>query len=579
MADDKKHLVPMFIIYADGARLDTEHEGAVRRIRVSDRLDGIGRCVIEFGHPAAALLEKGAIVPESAVDVHLGYKDECGKVFGGEVTGLEYGYSEHCGEYLRVTVSGRLHRLRNAVRSMSYERKTAGGFVTEMLDRYGLKADVEDFGPEREVSVHHLESDWDVLIEHAKRYGRSVYEQDGTVYIKNEITVSQEDIVLEFGKSMISFRVKECLAAQISKCTYTGWNMTKAEEITGSAEVGEVPVKAGGGTSWSDEARILPGMWESVIDSQGVTDAEDARNRALGELQNASMEWQRAEVRCEGDHRIRPGMRVTLKYVGERFSGEYVAERVEHEFGIDGFITEVHLRRNMLPGEPKRASAIDEERERQHNGGVASEESSREDAEEQEGEKNRQGSQNVILKDESRSVQQSVINEEMDIKKDDEQTVREWLYKAAKFIRENAKLEYEVMLSKKLDEMLNTGKIQLDNVQKRYETPMHIGHLEDTYAFFDPFQNTETGIPRKIIVIDVRKAKQHGYGEFIDTVAHEACHAVQSDMGLISVNASNKLQCTPSKTMIEWDACCMGDNFYNKYASQNGLPLKRLPKI
>ena len=129
-------------------------------------------------------------------------------------------------------------------------------------------------------------------------------------------------------------------------------------------------------------------MWESVIDSQGVTDAEDARNRAIGELQNASMEWQRAEVRCEGDHRIRPGMRVTLKYVGERFSGEYVAERVEHEFGIDGFITEVHLRRNMLPGEPKRASAIDEERERQHNGGVASEESSQEDAEEQEEEKN-----------------------------------------------------------------------------------------------------------------------------------------------------------------------------------------------
>ena len=388
MADINGHLVPVFIIYADGARLDTEHEGAVRRIRVSDRLDGIGRCVIEFGHPAAALLEKGAIVPESAVDVHLGYKDDCGKVFGGEVTGLEYGYSEHCGEYLRVTVSGRLHRLRNAIKSGSYERKTAGGFVAEMLDRYGLKADIEDFGPEREVSVHHLESDWDFLIEHAKRYGRSVYEWDGTVYVKNEITVSQEDIVLEFGKSVISFRVRESREGQISKCTYTGWNMLKAEGVTGSATLNEIPVKVGGGTSWSDEARILPGMWESVIDSQGVRDAEDARNRALGELQNASMEWQRAEVRCEGDHRIRPGMRVTLKYVGERFCGEYVAERVEHEFGIDGFITEVHLRRNMLPGEPKRASAIDEERERQHNAGGAAKDSSQEDAEKQEEEKN-----------------------------------------------------------------------------------------------------------------------------------------------------------------------------------------------
>ncbi len=41
---------------------------------------------------------------------------------------------------------------------------------------------------------------------------------------------------------------------------------------------------------------------------------------------------------------------------------------------------------SMLPGEPKRTSAIDDERERQHNGGNdgESEESSQEDAEEQE---------------------------------------------------------------------------------------------------------------------------------------------------------------------------------------------------
>ncbi len=223
----------------------------------------------------------------------------------------------------------------------------------------------------------------------------------------------------------------------------------------------------------------------------------------------------------------------------------------------------------MLPGEPKRSSAIDDERERQHNGGNnnAREEPSHEK------------DQNVIATDEETSVQEPVINEAANIEKDDERIVRDWLYKAAKFIRENAKDEYETMLSKKLDEMLNTGKIQLDNVQKRYESPKHIGHDESFFAFFDPFQNTETGIPRKIIVIDVRKAKQRGYGEFLNTVAHEAWHAVQSDMGLISVNASNELLCKPSKNMIEWDAYYMGDSFYNKYASQNGLPLKMLPKI
>ena len=105
--------------------------------------------------------------------------------------------------------------------------------------------------------------------------------------------------MLELGKGIISFRVRESLEGQVTKYTYTGWDMLKAEGVTGSAEAGEVTVKAG----------------------------------------------------------------------GERFSGEYVAERVEHELGADGFITEVHLRRNIMPGGPRGTSAVDEERERQRSGG------------------------------------------------------------------------------------------------------------------------------------------------------------------------------------------------------------------
>ncbi len=57
-----------------------------------------------------------------------------------------------------------------------------------------MKADVEDFGSEADVAVHHLESDWDFLLERAKRYGRSMYEWDGTVYMRNEITVPMDEL-------------------------------------------------------------------------------------------------------------------------------------------------------------------------------------------------------------------------------------------------------------------------------------------------------------------------------------------------------------------------------------------------
>ena len=67
---------------------------------------------------------------------------------------------------------------------------------------------------------------------------------------------------------------------------------------------------------------------------------------------------------------------------------------------------------------------------------------------------------------------------------EDIQKVRTWLYSAAKFIRDNAEDESEIMLSDKLDDMLNKGKIQLDDVRKRYETFRHTGHSDDTCGFF-----------------------------------------------------------------------------------------------
>ena len=76
-------------------------------------------------------------------------------------------------------------------------------------------------------------------------------------------------------------------------------------------------------------------------------DNDDAKNRAIGKLLNRSFEYQTGVAKCEGNYKIHPGMRVNVKYVGEKFSGEYIANRVEHTFSTTGaFITTVYVKRN-----------------------------------------------------------------------------------------------------------------------------------------------------------------------------------------------------------------------------------------
>ena len=88
-----------------------------------------------------------------------------------------------------------------------------------------------------------------------------------------------------------------------------------------------------------------------MFSADDVYDSEDAKQRAAGYLQNRSMEYQTGAVKCEGNRHIFPGMRITVKNVGDYFSGEYIAERVVHELSVSrGFMTEVYVKRNMTAG-------------------------------------------------------------------------------------------------------------------------------------------------------------------------------------------------------------------------------------
>lgn len=114
---------------------------------------------------------------------------------------------------------------------------------------------------------------------------------------------------------------------------------------------------------------------------------------------------------------------------------------------------------------------------------------------------------------------------------------------------------------------MNSGKIQLDDVTTRYVKP-YLKNSTDVMVFFDPYLNTETKQRRNIIVIDVNNAINHGYAEFIDTLAHETWHAVQSDIGLIVVDSNNKISFWPSQERVEDDAYYIGRLFYTKYVTQ-----------
>jgi len=127
----------------------------------------------------------------------------------------------------------------------------------------------------------------------------------------------------------------------------------------------DVPLKIGGEYCWEDNAKGYDPHKVEQLCSSSFT-----RSVLLGR----SMQFQSCDARTEGNSRIRPGNRLTVKYLGKHSDGEYLVYSVEHDFSVqDGYFTTCHLKRKFCGAGNKDRSISEIDRERIDSQGEKSE--------------------------------------------------------------------------------------------------------------------------------------------------------------------------------------------------------------
>ena len=362
MPGENRTLTPVWIAYVDGRRLDTDYEGALKRIYIHDRLDFAGTASILFGSSPLDFCNDGTFAMGSEVSIHLGYKDDVHEVFAGEVTGFAPRLDECSAPLTEVKIHSKLLRLNKGTRCTSFEHKTPAGIIRDIVSAYNLNADVEDFGPEYSYIEQKNFTD----------YGYIMYLVGK--YVKTEITPTDDNVVLERGKTIISARTRTDLAAQLSAVTATGWDMRKCGSFTATATMKDVPLKIGGEYCWENNAKGYDPHKVEQLCSGSFTDGKDAMEVARSVFLSRSMQFQSCEAKTEGNSRIRTGNRLTVKYLGKRSDGEYLVYSVEHDFSVqDGYFTTCHLKRNFCGAGNKDRSISEIDRERIDSQGAKSE--------------------------------------------------------------------------------------------------------------------------------------------------------------------------------------------------------------
>ncbi|WP_020614506.1 phage late control D family protein [Sediminispirochaeta bajacaliforniensis] len=348
MSEEQKTLTPTFIVYLNGTRFSVDQESSVKQIIVSDRINVPSSCNIVLADHDKIWMDDVAFEEGSTVSVHLGFKDYVEEVFNGEVVGLDVQMRKGAQTTTIVSCMNSLHRLRRAKKHRIFSETSDSDILTEIAQENGLSLEVDEIGGEKLFMVQKDVTDHEFMLSIAERYGCKLWASDRTIFFKQANEEDNEEVVLEWGKTLNEFSARTDSSAIVTEVNITGWDNDKGESFLASAAYGDVdPV---GGTSFGGgavEANFGPAIMTST--DAGVKDQSEAEALALETVTDNSFFYVTGNGSCEGNNAVKAGNLITIKEVGGRFSGEYLVVEARHAFhATSGYTTYFSVVRNSV---------------------------------------------------------------------------------------------------------------------------------------------------------------------------------------------------------------------------------------
>ena len=269
------------------------------------------------------------------IESHIGYFNDSDKLktpyFSGKIVGVSPSFSSGGIASLSIESYDNLHFLKkNMPKSASenriYKNEKHGGIIEKIMKRNGLKGTV-DLGPFKKKTVTQQVgfSDYALLDMLTKEIGYEYFLRDGKLNFRKpgDFKNKKEDLILEWGKNLISFSPRLSTANIIEKLTVKGSNTTnpkKPIKITVSTESNEI-------TALKEKSEIEY--------SFPVENDEEAKSVAETLLFKHNSNFIEGTGECIGNPKLRPGMNIKIQGIGEKFSGIYYVKNVTQSISKD----------------------------------------------------------------------------------------------------------------------------------------------------------------------------------------------------------------------------------------------------
>lgn len=268
------------------------------------------------------------------------------QVFKGRITALEADFPDGGGAQITALAEDRLQDLRMTRRTRSFEDMSDGDVIEQIARGHSLTPRVDVRGPTHRVLTQVNLSDLAFVRECARRVDAEVWVEDTTLYAKPRTERASSTVVLEYGVSLITFRVCADLANQCTRLTVSGWDTESKRAIEETADEAAISSELNGDSSGSAILNAAFGARPCSIVHRVPFTSEEARSSAEACYRERARRFLAGSGVTEGNADIRVGKLVDLSGLGPLFNGEYYVMHVRHTFGgAAGFRSEFDVER------------------------------------------------------------------------------------------------------------------------------------------------------------------------------------------------------------------------------------------
>lgn len=299
--------------------------------------------------------------PGAKITLHMGYAGELRQMLTGTITTLEPDFPSGAAPTLSVSGLNELHEFRTEQHTLSWENMRDSDIAADLgrrprqRNRPGLGMTVRTNPAPHETAEPYVLMDnlhdIEFLLRRARRHGYEFVLREGDAdggepYLYFGPSETQPDTptyLLEWGKSLVSFRPTVTTANQISEVVVHGWDRGSNRRIEGSATWSDLH-PAGPERSRMERLAEAFGERRLVVTDRPVRSRAQANQVAKDILRARMQGMVEANGSTIGLPDLRTGRHVEIAGFGSLIDGRYFVEQSTHTIG-EGYQTDFTARR------------------------------------------------------------------------------------------------------------------------------------------------------------------------------------------------------------------------------------------